>query len=565
MIETLEQLLDLVENNSLREHRFQNLELKEDWQQTHGKKISGLSNKRLSKSWMVIGVSDHGEIAKKNEKWARGTEEIISQQINSNLNPVFAVEAIHCRSVKNGEYWIIAIEITFPEVIVNWQNKAYKASGTTCEEMNSIETLEFIIQHPGKFDITAKPANFEASEKLVASFIDRLSKVRPDPDLTSLGSKSASEVLKELNISGKQTSRILFGNCKVRVVFYDSYENVVTNDTVIGAYQILEDHLIQKIQDHARQYNGLTDSFPANALKEAIANSVAHAAYFESDGEITLEIYPSRISISNLCLNDSEIFANKWFSRSHRTVNNLLMETLRLSKHVDELGRGKGIIFRDSLLKGKQPPVVQIESAGRYARWRLYIYGGTTNERQERLLERLREYFQGDINKALIANALIFWSDKPVSSITPYIDGDSLKAFADVLSDLKGPIFYWKERDQIVLRRWVKVLLTDGADSKSLTPAEEEDLLQRAYKFQSQFGKGLISPKDLRDLAQMGTTASERTLSTNLLKKWESKGAVIKVRNGLYQFQNKHFAASDYQHIIKVLEALNRNKESGQS
>ena len=272
-----------------------------------------------------------------------------------------------------------------------------------------------------------------------------------------------------------------------------------------------------------------------------------------------MEIYPDHISIGNLCLRDSVYFANRWFSRSHKTVNGLLMEVLRIAGHVDELGRGKNLIFSESIRNGKRPPEVILERAGRYDRWKLLLYGGEADERQIRLLERIRAIY-GDDQKVLIAHALVLWRDKPVTEITNYIDGDFSRQFAEVLSNLKGPTFYWKAQDKIVLSRWASVLLGEGKDSKTFSPAEEEQMRTFAYDIRMNYHGGYITPKDLRDLAHMGNTPSEKSLSSKLLSKWTSEGSVRKLGQGKFQFVKKvEFPSSDFSELLKLLEAKDKD------
>lgn len=136
----------------------------------------------------------------------------------------------------------------------------------------------------------------------------------------------------------------------------------------------MRENFIEEIEEWSmNQLNIKTRPYPTRALKESIANAVAHAAYMESQGDIIVEIHYNKLCISNLCFRESEYFANKWFAKSHKTVNKLLMETLRLAGFVDELGRGKNLIFADSLSYGKHPPYVAIERGGRYDRWRLLL------------------------------------------------------------------------------------------------------------------------------------------------------------------------------------------------
>jgi hypothetical protein len=211
------------------------------------------------------------------------------------------------------------------------------------------------------------------------------------------------------------------------------------------------------------------------------------------------------------------------------------MEILRFAGFVDELGRGKTLIFSESLKSGKKLPQVILEKSGRYDRWRLNLYDGTKNTIQLKLLSRLKETYT-DEHKALIANALVLWRDRPVAEIRQYIDGESLPLFAAVLADINGPIFYYEKEDKIVLRRWTRILLGEGKDSKQLSIPEEQDLQNFSYDLQTKYHKGYITPKELRDLAGMGHTKSEMTISSNLLHKWTEDGIVEKIKKGIYRF-----------------------------
>jgi hypothetical protein len=233
------------------------------------------------------------------------------------------------------------------------------------------------------------------------------------------------------------------------------------------------------------------------------------------------------------------------------------METLRLAGFVDELGRGKNLIFAESLRNGKKPPEVVLEKGGRYDRWRLYIYGGSQDRTQLRVFQRLKEMYS-DEQKVLIANALVLWRGQTVSNIRQYVDGESSRTFAEVLADLHGPIFYYEKNDQIVLRRWVRVLIGEGKDSKQLSAAEEADLFDFASKIHIEYDRGYITPKELRDDAGMGNTPSEVVLSSQILKRWKEQGKVKRFKKGLYQF-TKPVRPVDFNALLKLL----RTKLSG--
>jgi len=551
LIQKISDLLSLVEKEQLLEHSYPNIELKREWKKSVGEEVSALGNKLTHESfWLVIGVEDNGKLSKKNEKWVKQTEESISQQFNACLDPIQASHGISCHCINDS--YIVVIQIINPGSVVRWEQVAYKASGSTVSKMVPEEEMELTIKLPGLSDYSSQWWNGVIDRGIAKEFIQSLIDKRKEFAYNESEQEDVTLILDRLHISKTNVANILFGDVKYRVVFYDRSGEIVKNDVRSGLFGVLTDKFYSEIQDYC---SGSSDEkFPERAFKEAIANAVAHAAYFENNGDLIIEVYENQVCISNLCLPQSVFFANKWFSRSHKTVNNLLMETLRTCGIVDELGRGKNLIFSHSLLQGKNPPEVIIEHVGRFNRWKIYIYGGKRDEIQVRLLDRLRELYKND-QKALIANALVLWRDKSVTEIKKYIDGESAPLFAEMLNDLRGPIFYYKEKDKITTRRWAEVLLSEGKDSRKFTQAEEEDLKELAYNIYSKYNNFLITPKELRGLAGLTNTKSEQTLISNLLKKWVSEGVVTKVKKGTYKFKKViKLNESNYKELLRIFK-----------
>lgn len=531
MINDIDMLITTALEGNLQEFRFNNIELKRDWRKDYGKKICAIANK-VNKNilWLVVGIEDDGSLSLQDEKWAKKTEEVVSQHINQYLDPVQTCLDVCCRNVDGS--WIIIITLQNPGIVVRWDNVGYTASGSTIKELNAQEILEMTLSLPGLTDYSAQKWTGEVNQELVKQFAKMLTAKRSEFDVNESDFASPEVFLERVKIKDTNTSRILFGDITYRVVYYDSNEEPIRNEKYSGLFGILT-NLIIEIQKHS--YQCVNDYYSDKVLKEALANAVAHAAYYEKDGELIIEVFHDRISISNLCFPENGAFANKWFSRSHKTNNNLLMETLRLCGIVDELGRGKNLIFTESLRKGKKSPQVIIEEAVRFNRWRLLLFGGVKDEIQLKLFERLKQYYKNE-NKALIANALILWREQPVNQLKQYIDGESIKIFAEILADVGGPIFYYKQDDSITLTRWVKILLGEGKNSKILSEAEELNLINFAYDICSKYYDYYITPKKLRNLANMGETTSERTLSSKLLSKWDTQGHLKRTRKGLYKF-----------------------------
>jgi len=558
----LEELLELLRAEALREHRQSNLELKESWTRDHGRKLSALANRLEEQpAWVCVGVTDDGGLVGRDETWARATEQIMSQQLNQYLDPSQACTQIGCHDLDGR--WVIVLALQNPGAVVKWDAAAYKAVGTTMQVMTPAEVMELTVRLPGLSDYSAQPWRGVMSPQHVEAFADALLRRRSDLGQQVSAGDGSATFLQEIGIGDTNTSRILFGDCTFRLVRYDPAERPVENRSVRGLFELLTDGFLDDLQTwSAAQTGAPLPVYPPRALREALANAVAHAAYFEADGDLIIEAFGDRLSISNLCVRESEYFANRWFSRSHKTINRLLMESLRLSGHVDELGLGKSVIFGESLRNGKRPPQVVLEAGHRYDRWRLFLYGGHSDDTQLRLLQRCRQTYPEE-RKALIANALVLWRDRPVAEIRKFIDGESLPVFAEVLTDLNGPIFYYRKEDRIVLRRWAAVLLGEGKDSKQLSIPEEESLLALAYELRTKYHKGYVTPKELRELAGMGHTHSEGVLISMLLHKWGQNGIVERVKKGLYRFVPREAQRSELARVLDALKEPSGDKSPG--
>lgn len=548
---TIDDVVELVRAERIREHRQEGLELKRSWEEKYGEKISAFANKLSEQVWLVIGVTDDGKLAGHHEAWAKKTETDVSQHINNKLDPVQTCRGVFCREVNAS--WIVIVELRNPGDVVYWGAKAYKAAGTTIAEMAPDEIMEHRFRLPGLTDYTRQPAAAAYDSTLVGHFTTRAAQRAPK----DFSTEESSSTLASLRLLNTQAARLLFGDCEYRVVFYDRGNDPVRNETRRGLYSILEGALQQEIQQWALRYLSRPPAFPfpPKVLSEALANAVAHAAHFESDGDIIVEVYPDRLTVTNLATRESKYFANLWFSRSHKTHNGLLMEALRVSGHVDELGRGKGLIFSESIRNGKRPPEVAIEPSGRVSRWRLTIHGGTDNSNQLRLLERVQKFYK-DENKALIALSLILWRDQKVTEIRKHVDQTFARQFVEVLGRMDGPIWYSEEKDTIVLKRWVSHLLGDGLDSRVLSQEEETRVKVLAYELSAKYHNGFMTSSQLRQWAELGDSASEKTLTSGILKKWCREGDIERIKSGRYHWKAVPIAPATLEQVIKMVANL---------
>lgn len=549
---TESELVELLRRQGATELRQPNLELKRSWDGKYGEKLSALGNRFLTgEAWLVVGVEDDGTLAGHDETWARKTEETISQHINQKLSPVGTCRTL--RAIELDKGWVIVAAVANPGDVVYWGSHAYTASGTTTRELKPQEVLELRLRLPGLADFTRAETSSAYAPDLVAQFAENVLSRASGQNLPT----APAELLAALGVDKRQAARLLFGECLYRTIAFSSSGEVMLNDTQRSLYRLLQSDFLGTLQARAN-IRVSPDLYPARGLREALANAVAHAAYFERDGEICVEFHPDKLVISNLCTDESRYFANRWFSRSHHTQNGLLMETLRLAGDVDELGRGKSLIFSEFIKAGRRPPEVVIERAGRLSRWKLTLFATSSTTHYSRLLERCRTVYQDDM-RALIAVALVLWRNKSVSEIREYADGDFAAQFAAVLSSLDGPIFYSAQADQIFLTRWARILLGEGKDSKELSRVEENQLFAQAHDHCWRLNAGEITPRDLRRLGQMGDTMSEKSLSSRIIAKWTAEGRTKRLAKGRYKFTTPPATRGEVRGMLEELLARLRD------
>ena len=200
------------------------------------------------------------------------------------------------------------------------------------------------------------------------------------------------------------------------------------------------------------------------------------------------------------------------------------------------LFRSKYLIYSQSIAHGKQPPEVIIETAGRYNRWKLILHASVLDEKHTKVLGAIRQRY-GDSEKSQIAFSLVLWRPKTFEEIKQYIDGETQKKFLEIIQDINGPIYYFKEQNKFILTRWVKILIEDGTASKALTAGEERWLFNFACRLAIRYEDGIITSQRLRELGELGNSSSAKTQCSALLKKWSNEGKIVPdQKRGVYRF-----------------------------
>lgn len=527
------------------EPHFIGVELKQSWQLRHGEDISAIANEpSIARGWLVIGLDDNGN-PKQNadSSWLKKIEESVSSHIRENLTPSWAAKSIVGQKVKGAE--CLFIEIVSPGEVVRWQDTAYNLVGTTSSKMKPHEVLELSLRLPGA-DFSKAKYESKHDPSLVLQFAKKVIEATGDEFNIDVEKMSSDQILQRLNVYATNAAGILFGDFKCRIVHFNLDGDILDQSDRLGLYNVLNDHFIEYIQSWTRKegtaIRGSSASapeelpYPVKALREILANAVAHALFQKNQGDLVVELHPNRITVRNNCNLEAKAFVNKWFSRVNKTTNKHLMNLLRVPKITDEQGSGKIRIFRHMLESGKREPVIEFIEHGDYGRWSISLYNDEADQPLTKLYIRIRENFSTP-DECRMAQALLLWRKKRWSEISSYLDENYRLIAENVMQSRHSPVL--KIGDRLFTKRWASVAL-EGQITKQLTEAEKASLkhvLNTVSYMHNQ--DGFITAEDARQFIGLSNTKAEATQLARLFSEWKGKGIVKFIKKGQWQFINK--------------------------
>jgi predicted HTH transcriptional regulator len=522
------------------EPQLEKVEFKRSWSQSHGKKISAIANQEgIVTGWVVVGMEDNGQPSGHDLKWLTETEHAISNHIREYLEPSWAVKSISSEEVGTGH--IILIEIENPQDVVKWNGTAYKLIGTQSFDMKEHEVMALSLKLPGTdFSKIKYKGGYDAS--LITSFAKKVIENSNDFQIDT-NSMSPLDILRTLNIYETNTAGILFGDFPCRIVHFDEDGDILDQKEIKGLYHVISNSFIEEIQSRARTKgtdvsdNSLSAKeetpYPIKALREVLANAVAHALYQKNNGDIVVETHPNRITVRNNCTKEAEAFVDKWFSRINKSTNKHLMNTLRIPRITDEQGTGKIRIFRLMLEAGKREPVMEFQNLGDYARWSVTLYNEEGNIEINKISNEIKDKFKSK-DEWRIATALLLWREQKWSKIETFLD-DHFKYVANqVIKNQYSPVSRYD--DKLYTKRWAEIRLT-GQVTKQFTEAEKEFWLKllNGFSFRSGAG-GNITSAEARKIIGLSDSSSEKTQLARLFSEWQKSGKMEMIKKGHWKF-----------------------------
>lgn len=555
-MQTIEEILKKIESGSILEVLNQGVELKSKWSQEYGQDICALANvDDQSTNYLIVGINNKGEVAGHDHHWLNSTEQQVANHIMAYLSTTWAAK-VSGHVTSKGH--ILIVEIKNPGDVVEWNNRAYKLIGTSSREMSPDEALTLSLKLPGQ-DFSKQAWTGEVVASLVVEFAKKIKAKESGALPDDLSSVSPNQILQKLNTSDRMAANILFGSCTVRVVFYDQAGDVISQTSKQGAFYLLSDEFVQQLQTWTKTKGTVLQGsainvtedwpYPPKALRETLANAVAHALYERDLGDIVIDIHPNRLVVRNNCLLESKAFAKQWFSKQTHSRNKFLMRLLREAGVTDELGSGKLRLFAQMIEHGKREPIIEFYEKGKFGCWAVTLYNEEQNKTSLTLLERFKQNFN-TTDEARIAMALVLWGNNKWSDILERLDEHYKKMAVTVIRDPNSPVIV--VNDSILTKRWVNAILA-GQDSLAFTAAEEEQI--KAVLEKQAFSNdrnGVFSNEEARQLIGLSTSRSEVTQLSNLFRRWREQNIIRQGKRGHWIFQNK--ATSPNEIIMAILE-----------
>lgn len=522
------------------EAQFRGVDFKRSWHQSHGKDISAIANnENISKGWIIIGIEDNGRLSRHSVDWLSQTELNVSSHIRQYLEPSWAVKSI--MGEQFGDSHCLFIEIRNPQDVVKWNGKAYQLIGTTSTELKDHEVMSLSLRLPGTdFSKGKYEGNYDPS--LITAFAKKVSQNSEDFQIDA-NLMSPIEILRKLNIFKTNTAGILFGDFSCRIVHFNEDGDILDQKPQKGLYHILSDSFIEELQSRARRKGtdvkehsiAATEEnpYPVKALREILANAVAHALYQKNRGDIVVETHPNRITVGNNCSSEAKAFIDKWFSRINKSTNKHLMNTLRIPRITDEQGSGKIRVFRLMFEAGKREPVASFEDLGDYGRWSVSLFNEEGNTAAKNLADKIKPHFENK-DQWRIATALLLWQNYRWSKIETFLDDHYKYVAEQMFKNNHAPVF--KYDDKLYLKRWARIRL-EGQVTKQFTEGEKAFWYKLLNRISFDSGQdGNISSSETRKLIGLSNSGSEMTQLARLFSEWQKDGKMKMIKKGHWKF-----------------------------
>lgn len=332
----------------------QNIEWKESWQNDYFKWICGFAN--AHGGTLFIGIDDNG-----NTKPLNNTKKLLEDLPNQVRDLLGLMVDVNLHSKNGDEYLEIIVEpYPFP---INLRGKYYYRSGSTLQELKGAALSKFLLQRQGiKWDgvpipnITVDDLKNETFDFFRKKAIKSTRLELEYLDGTNLELMESLQLYLENEQMLKRAAILLFHpkpehyftGTFIKIGFFETNDELIFQDVVSGnlieqaekAFDLLKTKYTQGIISYQDGNREETFTFPEDAIREALYNSIAHKDY-SSGIPIQISVYPNKMIFWNegqLPENWTiEKLAQKHPSKPH---NPDIANTLFRAGYIESWGRG---------------------------------------------------------------------------------------------------------------------------------------------------------------------------------------------------------------------------------
>lgn len=347
------------------------IEYKETWRDNYLLIISAFANSGGGK--LLLGVNDKGE--------AIGIQNIqklledLPNKIRDKLGIISEVNLVNRDNKK-----IIEIAVKPSTFAVSYNGKFYVRVGSTTQELNGEELVNFLLQKSGQTwdELTEQRAKLEDIDITSIEHFKTLAKDKiPSIELE----KDWKSILTKLNILKddklKRAGILLFGKnpqeffiqAKTRIGRFKSATDIISTDIIEGnlfeqlhkTMDVLKTkYLISKIEYEDIHRKEILE-YPYEALREAILNALIHRDY-TSTSEIQIRVYDDKLVIMNSGKLPPDISVEN-LKKEHpsRPRNPLLASVFFYAGYIETWGRGTIKIIEACKAQGLPEPEFENE------------------------------------------------------------------------------------------------------------------------------------------------------------------------------------------------------------
>lgn len=271
-------------------------------------------------------------------------------------------------------------------------------------------------------------------------------------------------------------------------------------------------------------------AFPIGVVREAVLNAVTHRDYSDA-GEVLIRHGARELVVTSPGGFIGGITPDNILRKEPVSRNRMLAQALEKLRLVERAGIGRRRIFLPMLEFGKRPPTYETDGT----RVTLHVFDGVFDERMAALVAKWR---QDGIEVDLEGMLILFYLrdhafiDTTQASAILHLDRDRARGVLDTLSLPPAAMLERRGQSKSVTYHLAKGVASDlhgkavYSAGRGINPLRYAEMIKVFLEDHT-----TITPKQCRELLNLGESQSARTGISRLLRKWSGPDGFL-IRSG---------------------------------